>query len=456
VYKLNITEKKLENSRVELEIEVPVEKVEIEYKSVFENIKKSAKVDGFRKGKAPVQIVEKKYVEYADQEVAENLIKSSVMDAVTEKQLTPITEPQYDFDKIARGESFKFKATIELFPTIELGKYKEVTAEEKVCEVKDDDIAREMDSIRERFADVTKKENDDATVQNGDLAKIKVKRLDDKDAEKEDDEFKEYSIVVGKARDDSALDKHIVGMKAGEEKEVEVKYPKDYDMEDLAGKKIKYLVNIVELSDMKLPDLDDELAKKAQYESLDDMKQKTTDHINDFVVSKTRGEAKARIIKSAVEDSKFDLPESMIMSEMTAIFRKTQERIANQMGFPVQNLQEFGMDEFAEMMGMDPEEFRAKTREEAEQSVKTTLLLSEVAKTEELTVPEEKYKELLGRFSNNYGKPVEEIEEMIDKNGSRENIEQELLLDCAMDFLYDNGKVKKLKPLSLEELLKAQ
>lgn len=450
-----IKDKKLENARIELEIEVPAERVEIEYKAAFDKIKKTAKVDGFRKGKAPVELVERKYAEYADQEVIENLVKSTVYDAISEKQLTPIAEPSYEVDAITRGESYTFKAIVEVFPTIELGKYKEVAAEEKVCEVTDADIENEVTSIRERFADVQKIEDENVVVENGHMAKIKVKRLDAEEGS-EEAASRDYSIVVGKAKDESALDKKILGMKIGEEKDVEVKYPKDYYIKDLSGKKVKYHVEVEELSTMTLPEVNDELAQKAQYASVDDMQEKIKEYIDNFVINRTRGEAKAKIIQTIVEDSTFDLPESMIRQEMGAIFQKTKERISQQYGLPVETLAEYGMNEFAEMMDMQAEDFEARIRGEAESSVKTTLVLSEVMKEEELTVSDEQFDEFVEKYSKSSGRSAEEVKELIEKNNSRENIEQELLLEGAMDFIYDNARVKKLKPVTLEELMREQ
>lgn len=449
-----IQDKKLENSRVEFQIEVPVERVEIEYKAAFEKIKKTAKVDGFRKGKAPVDVIERKYAEYADQEVAESLMKSALIDAINEKQITPITEPQYQFDGIKRGEVFSFSAVIEVYPTVELGKYKDVSADEKVCTVTDKDIDNEVDSIRERFADIEKKA-EDGVVENGNLAKIKVKRLDEEET-KEGAGFRDYSIVVGKTKDESALDRKILGMKAGEEKEVEVKYPKDYYIKDLAGEKVRYLVKVEELSTMTLPPLDDELAQKAQYESVEDMKNKIREYIENYITNRTRGESKAKIIQTIVEDSTFDLPESMILAEMQAIFRKTKDRLAQQYGLPAESLQGYSIEEFADMMDIPVEDFTAQIRGEAENSVKTTLVLSEVIRNEELTVSDEQFNEFVEKYSKSSGRSVDEINELITQNNSRENIEQELLLENSMDFIYENSKIKKLKPMSLEELMREQ
>jgi trigger factor len=442
---LNITEKKLENARMELQIEVPVEKVESEYKTAFNKLKNAVKIDGFRKGKAPLQMVEARFQKEADQEVAESILKTVFLEAVEEKNLTPIAYPRYEFDKISRTEPFAFKAVFEVPPTIELGKYAGLSAEEQVCGVNDDNVNAEVDAVRERFAKIDKKA-DDTKVENGDLVKIKVKRIDDvAEAERGNVEYKEYQIVVGRSKDESALDKHIIGMSALEDKEVEVKYPKDYYLSDLAGQKVKYHVVVTEISSMELPELNDEFAKKLGHETVDEFITKTKEYLEKYVTEKTKGDAKAQILKQIVEDSKYDIPDTMIINEMERLFKRTCENV----GYYSNN-----MEEFASIMGIEPEAFRTQLRDEAAQTIKTTLALSEIAKKEDMKVDENRYKEVVEGIAKRNKKTVEEIEKYISENDSRSTIETELLLDGAMDFIYDNAKIKKLKPLSFEEFMK--
>jgi len=439
---LNITEKKLENATMELQIDVPVEKVESEYQAVFNKLKNFVKIDGFRKGKAPLGMVEARFKKEADQEVAENLLKSVFLEAVEERKLTPIAYPRYQFDTISRDRAFTFKATFEIPPTIELGKYKGLGADEQVCAITDDNVQAEIDAMRERFSKVDKKA-DDAQVQNGDLVKIKVRRIDDVEASERDKvEYKEYQIVVGRSKDESALDKYITGMKVNEEREVDVKYPKDYYLNDLAGQKVKYQVAVTEINSMELPELNDEFAKKLGHETVDQFRSKTREYLEKYVAEKSKGDAKAQILRQIVEDSAYDLPESMILNEMHRLFKRTAENV----GYSSDN-----MDEFASIMGVEPSAFKAKLREEAVQTIKTTIALSEISKKEEMKVDENKYKEIVENIARRNNKTVEEIEKIIAENDTRENIETELLLDGAMDFIYDNAKIKKLKPVSFEE-----
>src|SRR4030042_2740232 len=345
---LDITEKKLEKATVELQINVPVETVELEYRAVFNKLKNRVTIDGFRKGKAPLQMVETRFRKEADREVAENLLRSVFLEAVREKQRTPIAYHHYEFDTISPDEPFTFKAVFEVPPAVKLGKYKGIAAEEQACVVSDEDLSSEIDSIRERFAQIDKR-GDDEVIIDGDLVKIKVKRIDDVDASERDAvEFKEYQIVVGRSADESALDKFITGIKVNEEKEIDVKYPKDYHLTELAGQKVRNHVVVLEISSMTLPELTDEFAKRLGYETVAEFMAKTREYLEKYVADRTKGDAKAQILRSIVEDSTFDLPESMILNEMESLFRRTRESV----GYHSDNL-----EEFAAIMGLEKDAF---------------------------------------------------------------------------------------------------
>lgn len=443
-----LSEKKLENAVVELEIEVPIERVEIEYKAVFNKLQKNAKIDGFRAGKAPIQLVETKYKDYAGGEVAENLAKSTFYDAVEKKELAPIVEPRISFETITREEPFKYKAIFEVMPTIELGQYTEIESEEKVCNVSDEDVLVEIETVREKYSDITPKEDENATVENGNLARFSLKRIDNVSKEEAENlDYKEYSIMVGKSRDEYTLDKHLVGMKKGEEKSITQSYPADYSIKDFAGENVTYQVKINEINNVKLPDLDDEFAKKAGYESADDMKNKTREYLEKFVNDRITTEVRNDLINKVVEKSTFDIPESMVLNEMYSIFKKTQSRI----GYNAESIEQFAM-----VLGIDPQEYREKLREDAYKSIKNTLVLSEIAKKEDLKAEEEKYQEIITNISTQMGKTVQEIEAMIEENQSRASIENDIILDKAMDTIYGKAKIKKMPAVSLEEFVKSK
>ncbi len=444
-----ISEKKLENAQMEIRIEVPENRVETEYKSVYEKIRGSAKIDGYRKGKVPLELIERKFSAMADQEVAENLLRSVYMDAVTEKGYRPIAPPRFDFDSVKRGGRFAFTAVFETMPVIEVGDYRGVKASERACKITDDDVKREIETLRERNANVSKKEGDDARVAKGDMVKIKIKRIDNVAPDKIDGvEFKEYNLIVGKSKTEYGFDDDVLGMKSGEEKEAKIKYPKDYEVKDLAGQSARYVVRVEEINRMDLPALDDDFAKDlGEYGSLEEMKSGIRANLEKFVTEKAKSETKGKLLKEVVEKSTFDLPLSMIEKEMEALFRRVQERT----GYFAPDI-----NEFSATLGLNAEEFSGRLRAEAESNIKSTLVLSKVAEKEELKVPEDKYREVVESIAKRNNRNVEELEKIIDENNSRESIESDLVMESALEFIYENAKIEKGKPQKLDEFIKAE
>ncbi|HPV96352.1 MAG: trigger factor [Spirochaetota bacterium] len=444
-----ISEKKLENAQMELHIDVPENRVEIEYKSVFERIRNNARIDGYRKGKAPLELIERKFVDMADQEVAENILRSEYQEAVIEKNYTPISPPSFNFDRIKRGEGFSFTVVFETMPVIELGDYRGLKVNERTCKITEDDVKREIETLRERHANISKKEGDDARVEKGDMIRIGIKRIDNVEPERvEGLEFKEYNMIVGKSRSEYGFDGDVLGMKSGERKETKIKYPKDYEVRDLAGQTARYIIRVDEINRMDLPALDDEFAKDlGEYSSLDEMKNGIRAKLEKFVTEKAKSEAKGKLLREAVAKSGFDLPASMVRKEMGALFQRVQERT----GYFSEDI-----NEFAATLGLNVEEFSGSLRTEAESNIKSTLLLSKIAEKEELKVPEDKYREVVEGIAKRNNSSVEELERIISQNNSRESIESDLVMESALELIYENAKIDRAKPESLDEFIKSE
>ncbi len=439
-------EKKLENATIEMVIEVPQSRIDVEYRSVFDKIAKNAKVDGFRRGKAPMKLLENLYGKQAESEALENLLKSTFIDAVQEKSHSPVGEPFFDFKEFDRTKPFTYTVKFEIMPTLELGPYKEVEASERVWEVRDEDIDKEIDDLREKNAKISKK-NEDAVVEKGDILRFGLKRIDNiTQEEAEALAFKEYSIIVGKSTSEFALDKYLQGIKAGETKEIEVAYPGDYEVKDLASKKARYLVRVEEISKMELPAADDELAKDvSDFQTIGDLRQNIRETLEKYSADIARSEATDAILEKIIEKSSFDIPGSLIQKEMATIFQRLVERTGLQAKNP---------DEFAEMMGMEPEQLKGRIREEALNDIKAFMVRLEIAKKENISFSAEEFESMVELIAARSGKSVGQMMQAFEGTSIRENIETELIMINARKYIYDNAKIKKLKPLPFGEFSK--
>jgi trigger factor len=446
---LILSEKKLENARMELEIEVPETAIEIEYGKVYNEFQKNAKIDGFRKGKVPREIIIKRFQGSADVEVAENIVKAGYLDALKEKNLRPISEPEIKFDnKLERTKPFKFNIKFDIAPTVELGEYKKITGKEIECKIDNSDIEKEVQLLRERYATVAKKEKGE-TAEKGNYVRAEAKRIDNIDAnEIANLKPQNLSMILGKDTQDLNFDEDIIGMKVDEEKEVAKKYPKDYFVKELAGQKAKFLLKVIEISNLTLPELDNEFAKDlGQFSTIEELRKKIKEDFEKFADEKIKKLVNDELMDKIIENSKFDLPESIINREMEGI----SKRMESSMG-----LQSGQLNELFANGSINKDEFIPKIREEALHNIKATLILVEIAKAENLKPSEEKYKEIVTSYSSRMNKSVEEIEKLIEKNGTRENIEGDLVLNSAVELIYNNANIKKQKPISFEELQKLQ
>jgi trigger factor len=441
-----LDEKKLENATIEMKIEVPESRVEVEYKSVFEKISRNAKVDGFRKGKAPVSIVENKYKSNADQEVLENLLRYTYVEALKEKNHNPVSDPVFDWEALERGRSFTYSVKFEISPSVELSDYKGVEVKQRLCDITDKDINQEIEALQFKNAKIARKP-DGQTVANGDQVKIQMKRIDNIPADQVDSqEFKDFTFICGKSKSDLAMDKHVLGMAFDESKEIEMKYPKDYEVKDLAGQKVKYIIKIAEINTVDLPALDDEFAKDlGEHDSLDALKKSIRDNLENYITEVIRNETINSILKDIIEKSTFDIPESLVRSEMSMIFDRLRTRVG---------LNDVTIPDFSSMMGMETDEFVKTLRGEAVGDIKSFMVRLEIAKKENIKFTDEQYNDMVGNIAQRSGKTPEEMAKFIEMNKSKANLETELMMKNTQDFLLENAKIKKSKAVSLEDFMK--
>ncbi len=441
-----LDEKRLENATIEMNIEVPGSRVDVEYKSVLEKISKEAKIDGFRKGKAPIQMVESRYKQTAEREVLENILRDTYIEALKAKNHSPIGDPVFDFNMFEMGKPFTYKVKFEVAPTVELGEYKGLEVSRRACMISEEDIDREVDVMRYRNANISQKA-EGGVIENGDQVKIKMKRIDNVPPEQvEGVEFREYTFVCGKSQNDLSMDRHVVGMKAGESKEVEISYPADYEVKDLAGQNVRYLVEIAEVNTMELPALDDEFAKDlGEYSSLADLRARIRENLTSYVGEVVRQECASALLQKIIETSIFDIPESLIVKEMDVIFNRLKSRF----GVPANTVQEF-----CDMMGFDIGEMNENLREEALKDLKLFLVRLEISKREEIKVTEQQFEEAVELMSRRYGRPADEMKKYIDENNMRDNYELDILMKNVHTYLVEQAKVADEAPVSLESFLK--
>lgn len=436
-------ERRLENASTELTVKVPVEAIHKEYDKEFNKISKNAKIDGFRQGKAPLDLVKKKYYDTAKQNVLEQIVKDFYLKAIDELELRPVDHPKFDFEAFNDNEPFEFKAIVDLYPTVELGEYKGIEVEEDQVTVADEDVTAEIDAVREKQVELELR-GDDEAAQKGDQVSIKIKKLDGTNKDSEEGFF-DMDVVAGKSGSNLEFDDYVEGLKKGDSKEIELKYPDDYRIEGLRGEASSYIIKVGDINKRNFPELTDEFVKSlGEFETVAELTDNTRETLEKYTSERSRSEAKSMVLNKVIEKSNYEIPKSLMEQEKKGIIARLGQRMNMQIDDPKM---------LAAMMGMKEDSLNEKLDEQALQSIKTTLTLAELNEKEKFEVTEEIYDEKLKVIAEQYQQSFEDLKAAFEKSGDKEKMKSDMIFDLAMDFLYDNAKVKKGKAYSARDYL---
>ena len=423
-------EKTKNANEVKLEITVEAEKFNDAIKKVYFKSAKYFNIPGFRKGKAPMNIVEKYYGKEIFYEDAFNEVAGEALDeAVKENDLYVVSRPDIDVTQIEKGKDLIFTAVMQTKPEAELGKYKGVEIKKIEYKVTDEDIEHELGHMQEHNARMITVE--DRPVESGDIVTIDFegfvdgKAFDGGKAEGHELEIGSNTFIPG-------FEDQIIGMKIDEEKDINVKFPEEYFSKELAGKDATFKVKLHEIKKKELPKLDDEFAKDvSEFDTLKELKEdikKKQQKQND---DKAKYETEDAVIKAVCENVKVDIPSGMIETEVDNMIKDIEQRLS---------YQGLKLEQYLQMMGKTTEEMRKEYEPQAIDSIKSRLALEAVIKAEKIEATEEEVDEKMKEMAKNYGK--ENDEEFMKNENVRNYIKDGLTSQKAIEFLVKNAKMK--------------
>lgn len=391
--------KKLPKSQIEIDFEITSEEFNKYIDKALEHFKKHVKVDGFRKGNVPKEIVERETgPENLLMEAGDIAVKESYTRFVNENNLEPISEPELHIIKIAKGNPFLFKVKVSLLPELELPDYKKIALQvlsgQATIAVDEQEIQEALNYLQKSRAKFSQIERE---VQNGDFVEIEYKNENINKGKEIKDKF-----IMGQGGFMKDFEDNIIGMKSGEEKEFKSKFPENINNKDLAGKESMFKVKVISVQKMELPEINDEFAKSlgdfSDLEKLkDNLKEGITLEKEDLEKNKRRGE----ILEKISTEVNFDLPEKMVEYEQVRLFEDMKNQIA-------QNAQ-IDFDEYLKSIKKTEAEIKESFKIEAEKRVKNFLVLRQIGKSEKVEVSNEELQEELNNSIKNYTK------EQIDK-----------------------------------------
>ncbi|MGD6853830.1 trigger factor [Bacillus infantis] len=419
---------KLEGNQGVLTIEVDAEKVKEGLDAAFKKVVATVNVPGFRKGKMPRGMFEKRFgVESLYQDAIDFLLPEAYASAIDETGIEPVDRPEIDVEQIEKGKSLIFKATVTVKPEVKLGEYKGLEVEKLETEVTEEDVNNEITSLQERQAELVVKEEGKA--ENGDTVVMDFEGFVDGEAF-EGGKAENYSLELGSGQFIPGFEEQLEGTAAGESKDVEVTFPEEYHAAELAGKKAVFKVTVHEIKGKELPELDDEFAKDVdeEVETLDALKEKIRTRLEESKKQESENNLRDTVVEKAADNAEIDLPAVMIDNEVDRMMQEFEQRL---------QMQGMNLELYFQFSGQDESALREQMKEEGEKRVRINLTLEEIAKAENIEVTDEEVTAELDKMAEMYNMTADAIKQAL---GSLDSVKADLKVKKAVDFLIENSK----------------
>jgi trigger factor len=421
---MKVNVESLSNTEMKVEVFIPKEEVTGKIEEVFKELERDAKIKGFRPGKAPRRVIEAAYGSYIFEEVSSRLVSQSFEKALEEVSIIPISRPRITKDKIERDKEFHYTAVFEVIPEFEVKDYTGIELKKEKREVKEEDLALVLNQLRERGAQA-KPIGEDREVRTGDYLIIDYVGVVDGKPIK-DLKAKDAQVIVGDKRLMAEFEDNLIGIKKGEEKEFEITYPEDFQMKDVAGKKVKFTVTVKEILERILPELDDEFSKDLGEENLEGLRKRIRGDLEKRFNKESDDMLKGGLIKVLLERNPLDVPPILIENETLRLKR------------------EFAIN--LERHGLKPpvlnDEAEGNFRNRAEQNVKASIILGAIARKEGVQVDEDEVDNKLIEISKSAAVSFQKVREIYEKNNMVDSLKASLVEDKVLNFLIEKSDAK--------------
>ena len=425
--KVENTENKNE---VKLTFTIEAEKFDEAMKKVYAKTAKYFTIPGFRKGKAPMNIVEQHYgSEIFYEDTFNELVPDIYDEAIKENKIEAVSRPDIDITQMGKGKELIFTAIVQTKPEVELGKYKGIELKKIEYNVSDKDVEHELGHMAEHNARLITVE--DRPVEKGDIAVIDFEGfLDGKPFE--GGKAEKHELEIGSNTFIPGFEDQVIGMKVDEEKDLNVTFPEDYFSKDLAGKPVVFKVKLHEIKKKELPKMDDEFAKDvSEFDTLEELKNSIKDRLQKENDEKAKYETEDAAIKAVCDNVKLDIPSGMIETEIDNMLKDTEQRL---------QYQGLTLEQYYKLIGKPETVLRDEMKETAEKNVKSRLVIEAIIKAEDIKPDEEKVEEKLKEMAKGYGKTEEE---MLKNTYLKDYITENMKVEKVINFIIENAKFKK-------------
>ncbi len=426
---MSVQVEKLEKNMAKLTVEVPAEEFDAAMEKAYQKNKGKITLPGFRRGKAPRKMIEKMYgagIFYED--AANELIPGAYSKAADECGEEIVSQPQIDVVQIEEGKPFIFTAEVALKPEVTLGEYKGLEVEKTEVSVSEEEVDKEIEQEREnnsRMIDI-----DDRAVQDGDMIKLDFEGFVDGEAfagGKGDD----YPLTIGSGSFIPGFEEQLVGAKIGEDVEVNVTFPENYQAEELQGKAAVFKCKVREIRVKELPELDDEFAQDvSEFDTLAEYK----DDIRAKLLEKKTQDAKNakqnKVVEKAVENAAMEIPDAMIDEQVRRMADDFTRRIESQ-GLTVEQYMQF--------TGQTAEQMLDQMKPEALKRIQNSLVLEAIAKAEGIEISDERLDEEIAKMAESYKMETDKLKEIMG-DYEKEQMKSDLAIQAAVELIADAAK----------------
>ena len=402
-------------TRRELDLDIPPAVVGEEFDKILTEYASKAKLAGFRKGKAPRDLVQRMFLAEIQKDVVDSLVPKALGEELKAGGLRPVSVPVIMDAHFEEDRTLHARVAFEVLPEFELPVYKQVRLARREAVVEDREVEQSLEELRQRAAEYVPAEG--RGVRDGDYVVVELQGRDLRT--KKAFPVEKIVILAGHAENEPSLDENLSGMKPGEEKTFSVTYPKDHANKKLAGKDVEYRLKAQSIKEKKVLPLNDDLAKTlGDYRGLEDLKEKVRARLLASRQISTRNKAASELLEKISAEVTVELPESLIEDETRAVLRRILS------SYPQAQL---GKDQ--------AEQLAAESKKQAERNIKNNLILTRIAEREAITVSEAEVEEEIKGLAQANQVPMEKVVETVDREGKRGDLEENILFRKTVDFL---------------------
>ena len=436
---MQINVESVNSIKKKLNFEIPADKVSAEVDKAYAEIRKHAAIKGFRKGKVPMSLIEKHYGDKMAEDVVKNLVGDTYPQAVAEKGLNPVSMPVIESDTLKKGEPFKYSATFEVFPEVELKEYLGLEVVKEKLALDESAVDARLKEMQERMAQLAPAPEGHAA-QLGDFVTFDFKGSIN-GVPFEGGAAEDFQLELGSGRFIPGFEDQMVGLAAGAATTIAVTFPENYGAAELAGKPADFEILVKEVKIKELPELNDDFAKEfgEEFETLDLLKAKLAEINQAQEEARIANDLRERVFRALIEKNDLEVPESLVDRQVQMMLENTKQRLASQRMS-------------LEMMGMTEESYKAQFRGVAKDQVKGSVIVDAVAEKESIDVTDEEFQAQLSQISAQTGQPLEKVQQLYQTNErAKESLTAQMREDKAVQFIIERAKVTEVPKAEIAE-----